>query len=507
MIAGTTSIRPREAGPQRVSTAARAVWLGLTVPAGLLVALLVVQGLWYVAVGLLLILPVLVVLQRRPLAGVAIWLAMAPLVAVSDDAGMRKLFWVFHRSLPLLTLALVVAGAVAGLRPRRLPRLGWAEALMAGYVVASFVSIAYTASSPVAEAYFLYDHVVAPMSLYFIVRLVEPDESDMKLLFPAVVFLLVSQSAIGLTEWISPGLLPAAWLVHLGERTTGSLRDPDLYSVTLLFSGMFVLHFGTRWSKGRAGRTLSFLLFTLAIFMVFLSYSRAAWIAGLIVLVGSLVLYRRHVVKVVPILTVVLILVLASGVLAGQLEFARARLASQKSEETALSRLPVALAGARMFAAKPVTGWGYDSFDRFSLPFQGRVGNLVYPAKVHASHNVYLTLLAEQGALGFLLFLGPMFLWLFRARSSVRNMPNDAVLGGRFLAMLWLAVATHIVVNNFVNMRVTFGLGMWWLAVGLIATVTDRYRLSEHGTDRKSDLLAISNARRTSPRPPLVGVP
>ncbi len=484
MIASSDSIR-REPRPGLAPRSVRAAWLGLTLPAGLVVAFLVGQGLWYVAVGLLLILPVLILLQRRPLAGVAIWLAMAPLVAVSDDAGMRKLFWIFHRSLPLVTLALVVASAIAGLRPRRLPRLGWAEALMAGYVVASLVSIAYTASSPVAEAYFLYDHVVAPMCLYFVVRLVEPDERDIKLLFPAVVFLLISQSAIGLMEWISPGLLPSAWLVHLGERTTGSLRDPDLYSVTLLFSGMFVLHFGTRWSKGRAGRTLSFLLFTLAIFMVFLSYSRAAWIAGLIVLAGSLVLYRRHVVKIVPIVTVVVVLVLASGALTGQLEFARARLASQKSEETALSRLPVALAGARMFAAKPATGWGYDSFDRFSLPFQGRVGNLVYPAKVHASHNVYLTLLAEQGALGFILFLGPMFLWLFRARSSVRNMPVDAGLGRRFLAMLWLAVVTHIVVNNFVNMRVTFGLGMWWLTLGLIATVTDRYRAPEPTRDRR----------------------
>ena len=42
----------------------------------------------------------------------------------------------------------------------------------------------------------------------------------------------------------------------------------------------------------------------------------------------------------------------------------------------------------------------------------------------------------------------------------------------RFLILLWLVIAAHIVVNNFSNMRSTFGLGMWWITLGLIAVLT-----------------------------------
>jgi len=43
-------------------------------------------------------------------------------------------------------------------------------------------------------------------------------------------------------------------------------------------------------------------------------------------------------------------------------------------------------------------------------------------------------------------------------------------LGGRKLPiLLWLIILNIVVLNNFSNMRVVFGLGLWWITLGLIA--------------------------------------
>ena len=127
-----------------------------------------------------------------------------------------------------------------------------------------------------------------------------------------------------------------------------------------------------------------------------------------------------------------------------------------------------------MFEAKPVAGFGYENFDRVARPFQGRIGDLVYPEKNHASHNLFLTLLAEQGIIGIALYLAPLLVWLARSVARRSRLPVDGLLGRRFVAVLWLALLAHIVVNNFSRMHLPFGLGMYWLTLGLVATLVGR---------------------------------
>jgi hypothetical protein len=67
-------------------------------------------------------------------------------------------------------------------------------------------------------------------------------------------------------------------------------------------------------------------------------------------------------------------------------------------------------------------------------------------------------------------------LWWVRWRSRRARLPKTGFLSGQLVAALWLIVAAHVVVNNFSRMQVPFGFGIWWLTLGLIATVVDRYR-------------------------------
>ena len=125
-------------------------WSLAAILAGLVVANLVAAGYWYLALGLLLAGPMFVVLHRYPLIAISIWLVLAPLVAVTDDVGNRKIFWLIHRSLPVLTLGAIAVGSFLGISDRKIAKLGWPEVMMGGYLVASVLSILYTSDATLA---------------------------------------------------------------------------------------------------------------------------------------------------------------------------------------------------------------------------------------------------------------------------------------------------------------------------------------------------------------------
>jgi O-antigen ligase/polysaccharide polymerase Wzy-like membrane protein len=464
----------------RASAAGRAFASGTAVAAvavvvGVVVAASVVRGQWYLAAGALCAAPAFVYLQRSPLVAVKAWLVLAPLVTVTDSGAMRKLFWLVHRGLPIATLLVVLMGAIAGTSPRRFPRLGLPELMMGGYVVLTLLSIAYTTTEGLGNFYTLYDNVVAPMAIYLVVRLLEPDDDDIRSLVPYVVFMLVTQSLIGLTSWVAPAVLPSAWLGKVGERTVGSLRATAVFTTVIVFCGMFLLCVGMSAGRRFEQRLWAILWFVLAVVMVFMTFSRAGWIAGCVAVAGILVYYRRFLPNIALVVAPVALVLLGSGVLASQLTFADERLHSQQSQESALSRLPVVFAAFRMFEEKPALGWGYENFDRYDYQFQKTVGNLVAPEKDHASHNLFLTTLAEQGVVGLVLFVGPMCCWFLRTTARRRRLPRR-LLGRDLVVAMWLVVAAFVIVNNFERMQVPVGFGIWWLTLGLIATVVDRAR-------------------------------
>jgi colanic acid/amylovoran biosynthesis glycosyltransferase len=464
------------ATPAPAQAAAVAAAACACVCAGLAVGYLVSQGFWYLALAVLAAVPAFVALHRYPIVAVWGWLLVGPWVGNTDGAAARRIYWLVHRGLPLAAVAAVLVGSMLGLRARRLPRLGLPEILMAGYVVATLLSIGYSSPEPRAITYILYDTVVVPMLLYLLVRLVEPGPRDIRLLVSAAVVVLISQTVVGLISWNSPEALPGEWLGKAGERTVGSLRSADVFGTTLLFCGIFVLHAGLTATRHRVARVAAIVLFLMTLVMVFLTFSRATWLAALVATAGLVIVYRKYATQVALVVAPLVLLVAASGVLTHQLVLAEERLDSPRSEESALSRLPVALAAARMIDAKPVAGWGFQNFEFFDRPFQGQVGDLVGASKDHASHNFFLTLLAEQGVIGFALYLGPMGVWLGRTRANWRRLPHSGITGRHFVAALWLVVATFVVVNNFSRMQLPFGLGLWWLTIGLIATVVARYR-------------------------------
>lgn len=449
--------------------------LGLCV----VVAYLVVADLWMFAVVMVAALPIFVLLHRYPLTGLFVWLLLAEFLVASNGGTIRKMYWLIHRALPLITLGIILLSYMLRIHKRRLPRLGGAELLMAGYLVATQLSVIYLSNDVMANSFYIYDRIFVPMCLYLLVRLMRPTEQDMRRLIPFLIFILIAQSVIGIVSWTVPQVLPSAWLDRVGTRTTGSLQSYSVFTCTVVTCGLLILQSALNHDLSNMRRRFYYALFALSYFMIFFSFSRGSWLAGLVVFIGLGLIYRQFIVRFTLTIVPFVAILLTVGLLSTYAEWASQRFYSDRSEEAALSRLPIYYASYRMFEEKPISGWGYGNFDHFDRLFQERVSGLINAVKDHASHNLYLTIVAEQGIVGIFFYLMPMFWWLALSMKAYSKLPAEGFWSRKLLVIFWLLLLFHIIVNNFSNMRVVYGLGLWWIILGFIGVMVSQCLLPE----------------------------
>ncbi|MGB7875299.1 MAG: O-antigen ligase family protein [Anaerolineales bacterium] len=442
--------------------------------AGLGLAYLVATGNWLIAVGIVCAIPALITLIRYPLVTLVIWLVLSPFLVQTPSTAERAVYWLVHRFLPLLTLTIMLLSSTLRISKRQLPRFGLPEYAMLGYLVVTVTSVIIQNNSVFATLILFYDRIFIPMCLYWVVKLSAPSEKALKWLVPIAVYIIASQVVIGTISWIMPSALPSYWTKYAGERTTGSLNSVSVFTATITFAGVFVLYTALRMKRGWK-RSFLLLVFVSTIYGIIISFSRASWLAGLLLLFGVYILYPRFVTRLMLRLLPV-ILLLGGTVLVNQIQHAEERFYSKDSAHTALSRLPVLVAAYRMFEAKPIFGWGYANFDRYDRQFQGRFGDLVNPdEKDHTSHNMYLTLLAEQGVVGFILLQLPVLWLLFRTIKLRSTFAQKGLKSRNMTYLLWLVYLSFFIVMNFAPIVVVFGLGLYWVTLGLISNNLQSY--------------------------------
>lgn len=449
--------------------------LGLCV----VVAYLVVADMWMFAVVMVAALPIFVLLHRYPLTGLFVWLLLGEFLVATNGGTIRKMYWLIHRALPLITLGIIFLSYMLRIHKRRLPRLGGAELFMAGYLVATQLSVIYLSSDVMANSFYIYDRIFVPMCLYLLVRLMRPTEQDMRRLIPFLIVILIAQSLIGIASWTVPQVLPSAWLDRVGTRTTGSLQSYSVFTCTAVTCGLLILQSALNHDLSNMRRRFYYALFALSYFMIFFSFSRGSWLAGLVVFMGLGLIYRQFIVRFTLATVPLVAILLTVGLLSTYTEWASQRFYSDRSEEAALSRLPIYYASYRMFEEKPILGWGYGNFDHFDRLFQERVSGLINAVKDHASHNLYLTIVAEQGIVGIFFYMMPMFWWLALSMKAYSKLPAEGFWSRKLLVIFWLLLLFHIIVNNFSNMRVVYGLGLWWITLGFIGVMVSESLLPE----------------------------
>jgi len=442
--------------------------LGLAL--GPLLAALITSENWRLfAVIVPLLIPIVILVNKYPFSALIIWMVVMPWFPFQ---GMYKyLYFTVHRMLIPLSLGLIILFRMLRLKEYRPIRLMPAELATVAFLVMGLISIIVTGSHW-KTVFNLQDQFLVPFAAYWLVRLSNAQEQQLRQLIPVMLLLTIAQGTIGLVSWFAPAVLPSIWISgRIGSRTMGTFGQPAIYACILLLFLVCFYHDAMNRKKGR-WRTLEIATFILVLVCVFFTFTRGAWFTGIVVLLGLLFLYPKVTGSLIAVM-LPLAIVVSTGLLAGEVAHTTERLNS--TEEGGEARLVLANAGKNMFYAKPVLGWGYSRYDRYDWRFLERVGEFTptkWQIEKGTSHHTYLTILAEMGVVGFFFYALPIFWWLLFTFKAVLHLPKEGFWSWRLLIALWLPIVAHIMIAQDLDMRFFYYcLTLFWVNLGFIANM------------------------------------
>lgn len=241
-------------------------------------------------------------------------------------------------------------------------------------------------------------------------------------------------------------------------------------------------------TKNRVFQVANYVALALGFAGLYFTYTRGSWLAGIGALLVAVIVNRRHYLKVItPVLVVVpLLAVFVLGI--GKDPVMKVRV---ENEDTMASRVAVAVTALRMWRDNPLVGVGFFRYryerlnyiDPVDVPVFGtvRVANFRHTS----IHDIYLGPLAETGLVGTLL---QIFIYLMIFKAFFRQYRNRhgpphfryyilPVFGGMFIGYLIGGIA--------IDYRFFSAVGaIFYSAAGIIYGYTgDKVILSGQGAD------------------------
>lgn len=454
-------------------------WLPLVLGIGLGVFLssLIVNQAWHFLVPMAFVIPAGILFSRYPFVAIMIWMLVFPFFIRTPTTAGRYIYWLLHRAMIPSALGYVILSHWLGVKKgAEMVPPGRAELAIVIFLGLALGNIILFNSAPGQQVYHLFDHLFVPFCAYWLIRLIAPQEEDLKRFLWVALFTIVAQCIIGLVSWFVPQVVPPQWLDTQGARTVGTFGNPAVYSTTLIFLSLLLFQYAMHCGPGRV-RTVLLSVFALALLCVFFTFSRGSWLGALVVLMGLISLYPKVVIRLTIAVTVcaVLVYLISSNILASEVAFAGERLGYSNTVD---ARLVGNNASILMIEEKPWFGWGYGNYDFYNYQFKVRIFNIVAGNDGGAtSHNTYLTVMAELGVIAFLVYVFPLGYWLGLSFKTWRRLPQDGFWSRNLLIMLWLLILDHIIVSNLMDMiRFNqFGTTVWWMAMGLVANMVYPY--------------------------------
>jgi putative inorganic carbon (hco3(-)) transporter len=420
-----------------------------------------------IALVLALAVPTVVVVLRYPWSAVLIWLAAMPFFIIGDGSAGPDT-WLLHRLLIPGALLVSLVYRMLGLSRSHF-RLSVVDLAIAAFLLLAIANIQLLSPNPVRMSAAFYDRMIIPVCMYWLIRLTEPREPELRRLMLVAIWLIVIQAGVAVLSWLAPGVLPGAWLGRAGERAIGTVGGPGPYTVTLVVAAMLLIPRLVRERENTITRLVLLVAVAGAFMGVLISFSRGSWLGAVLVLAGITLMYRRIALQVFG-AVVLLAVILGAGPMSEQVSFAIERLGVQ---ETAESRLITNNAALRMIEERPAFGFGYGNFERYDESFKVRLGDI--PVQPGSAHHTYLALAAENGLPALLLYLFPA-LWLLMLTLVRWKRLSSGPIDRSLLVLLWLAIVHQFVVMNFMDMLHSspWGTTLWWATLGLIHVLITR---------------------------------
>ncbi|MDY6867095.1 MAG: O-antigen ligase family protein [Chloroflexota bacterium] len=471
-------------------------WLPLLlgISGGLFIGYLIGGERWYFGLPIVAVIPGFILFNRYPFAGVLLWVLILPFVASYGNLVYYYMNKTVHRAAVPAAIIIIFLLAWFRIKEKKLVNFSWPELSMALFLGVVVVNILQTANNPKLTLVEFWDMLFSPLCMYWLIRLAAPTKRDLQRFLWIALIIVIFESVLGLLSWFSPGLVPDMWRTNLeGERTVGTLRNVAVYTSALLLFSLLLLQYGL-YSSSRWLKISTFLVFGLALFCVFISFSRASWVGGIFVLLALLILHPKAMSRFIIVFGTASV-ILSSTLLASEMSFAYERLTSEDARESAESRVVTNNASIEMIKHKPWLGWGFLNYDRYDRQFQRRVGNV--PVRNDGtSHNTYLTIMAELGVIAFGLYMFPVVWWLILSVKRWSRLPRDGFWSRSLVVSLWIVILHMSIVTSAMDMIRFhyFGTTLWWMTLAFIANLVDIPQSQNQEEIKSISYTAVSNS-------------
>lgn len=356
------------------------------------------------------------------------------------------------------------------------PRAEWFDFFPAVYLLFVLVSLAVTDRAElrtvgtVGTLRTLYQTVAIGIIVYYVVAFWRGQGPSFVATAKALLLIALLQSAMAIVEapthwnlWHDTG-----WQRPGDDRSIATLGNPALTGAVIglgIVVGLSVLC----WRGPFELRRLATVMLLLGFPALYATKTRgpilATLVAALLIVLFSA---RSRLVGIGAIATVALLLVVFWPQIRGSSVY-QTRITQKQNVEARLVLQDVSL---KLVERKPLLGWGYNSFDR--VKFDVSVPSPQLPlsqALKSTSHDTYLTILVEYGAIGFAIFAVPWIAILWRGVGRIRRFSEfrwfDAAMLGSILLLAINAATLDYRFFSFVPM-------LGWLLLALL-----RRRLAE----------------------------
>jgi O-antigen ligase len=329
-----------------------------------------------------------------------------------------------------LSLALYVAPPVAlllklvtsrGPRPRR----EWFDVLPAAYVALLLVSLAITATKDLKPStlHLLYQNVALGVLVYYVVAFWRGRLPSALRIAQVLLLAAALQALMAVVEW------PTGWnLWHdtgwqgADARSIGTLANPAVTGA-FIGVGIVVALAVLCWHAPPALHRLALVMLVVGVPGLYATKTRGPILATAIVATLCVLLSARS--RLVALATIAFV-ALTLGLFWPQIKTSSTYRNRFNESQNVEARLVLQDVSIRLAEKKPFLGWGYGSFDRvkYDVPVHSS-GIATAQALQSTSHDTFLTILVEFGAVGLTLFVLPWLPILKRSLAHVRARAPD----------------------------------------------------------------------------------
>jgi O-antigen ligase len=383
----------------------------------------------------------LVILRRPPLIALMAMVALPFRVPIQAGGATSNLLVPLYFVVACGSIAAVIGGWrgidwYTGTRAEELDTgrsralsAGWLERMLALYVVVYALQSVYSADFEKALQQMVFFYV--PFSLLFcLLRQIRWTPRLLRACLGVIVGLAVIFALIGFVEYATKTLLLnpkliAANDVHAYFTVNSVFFDPDIFGrflslVMITLTG--VLLYGKR-GREVGGSTLLLAVLWAALVLTLSRSSLGALLVGL----GTLAALRW---KAWPVLACAGA-VIAIGVAALAVSPKTFGL-NQGLNGASSGRAGLVSGGGELFSARPIYGWGSGSFVK-----EYRAHHPGTATTLSASHTIPITIAAEQGLIGELVYIALVVVAVFVLLRGARGSPARAAIAAAFLALVF----------------------------------------------------------------------